>query len=259
MKSFIRKIVFVVIGLLVLANINYQNTTREINKNAIDNSATEEKSVTDKEKLDKIYNDKDSYPEELLEMLSRNNDMLDYVYKYKENKGKVFANDIGKIERNTVPLLFQYDERWGYGMYGDEVLAINGCGPTSVAMVIASLTGRNIITPYDVASYAYENGYYKNGTRWDFFTEGVRNYGIVGKELPLTKAKIFKELELGHPIICSMRKGDFTTTGHLIVLAGVKNGKLIVNDPNSRERSSKLWSYERIESQIKNLWSFRTY
>ena len=121
MKSFIRKIVFVVIGLLVLANINYQNTTREINKNAIDNSATEEKSITDKEKLDKIYNDKDSYPEELLEMLSRNNDMLDYVYKYKENKGKVFANDIGKIERNTVPLLFQYDERWGYGMYGDEI------------------------------------------------------------------------------------------------------------------------------------------
>ena len=185
--------------------------------------------------------------------------MLDYVYKYKENKGKVFANDIGKIERNTVPLLFQYDERWGYGMYGDEVLAIDGCGPTSVAMVIASLTGRNIITPYDVASYAYENGYYKNGTRWNFFTEGVRNYGIVGKELPLIKAKIFKELELGHPIICSMRKGDFTTTGHLIVLARAKNGKLIVNDPNSRERSSKLWSYERIESQIKNLWSFRTY
>ena len=182
MKSFIRKIVFVVICLLVLANINYQNTTREINKNMIDNSATEEKSVTDKEKLDNVYNDKDSYPEELLEMLSRNNDMLDYVYKYKENKGKVFANDIGKIERNTVPLLFQYDERWGYGMYGDEVLAINGCGPTSVAMVIASLTGRNIITPYDVASYAYENGYYKNGTRWNFFTEGVRNYGIVGKE-----------------------------------------------------------------------------
>ena len=96
MKSFIRKIKLKIdergmIGLLVLANINYQNTTREINKNMIDNSVTEEKSVTDKEKLDKVYNDKDSYPEELLEMLSRNNDMLDYVYKYKENKGKVFS------------------------------------------------------------------------------------------------------------------------------------------------------------------------
>lgn len=138
-------------------------------------------------------------------------------------------------------------------MYGDEVLAINGCGLTSVAMVIAGLTERNIITPYDVASYAYENGYYKKGTRWNFFTEGVKNYGIVDKEIPLVKSKIFKELELGHPIICSMRKGDFTTTGHLIVLVDVKNGKLMVNDPNSRERS------ERLESQIKNLWSFRTY
>ncbi len=256
MKKFIRRILIILIVALFIFGNNY----RKVNEPKISEPVIkEDSSLTKDERLKQIYENKSIYPKELLEMLEKNTDMTDFVYNYQVNKGKVFANDIGKVEKNTVPLLLQYDERWGYGMYGDEVLAINGCGPTSVAMVIAGLTGRNIITPYDVASYAYENGYYKKGTRWNFFTEGVKNYGIVGKEIPLVKSKIFKELELGHPIICSMRKGDFTTTGHLIVLVGVKNGKLMVNDPNSRERSERLWSYERLESQIKNLWSFRTY
>jgi len=51
-----------------------------------------------------------------------------------------------------------------------------------------------------------------------------------------------------------MREGDFTTTGHYIVLRGVKDGEFQVNDPNSVVNSEKLWSYEQIEGQIRNLW-----
>ncbi len=54
-----------------------------------------------------------------------------------------------------------------------------------------------------------------------------------------------------------MKKGDFTTTGHIITIVGIKNKQFIINDPNSRERSNKLWSYETLEPQIRNLWSFR--
>ena len=63
-------------------------------------------------------------------------------------------------------------------MYGNDVIAIEGCDPTSVAMVIAGLTGKNNITPYDVATYAYKNGYYEDGTKCTFFTEGVKKYEI---------------------------------------------------------------------------------
>ena len=52
-----------------------------------------------------------------------------------------------------------------------------------------------------------------------------------------------------------MRAGDFTTSGHYIVLAGIEDGKYRVNDPNSYANSEKLWSYEQIEGQIRNLWS----
>lgn len=207
--------------------------------------------------IEKIIKSKNKYPEILLEMLSRNLDMTDYVLKYLDYKGQVFSNNIGKVTKGKYPLLLQYDSRWGYGIYGDEVLAINGCGPTSLAMVIAGLTGRYDITPYDVAIYSYQNGHYANGTSWSLFTKGVKNFGIVGTELSLEKTTMMNELEQNHPIICSMRAGDFTTTGHIIAIVGIKDGKFIINDPNSKKRSDQLWAYEKLKPQIKNLWSFK--
>ena len=73
-------------------------------------------------------------------------------------------------------------------------------------------------------------------------------------EIPLVEKRIFDNLEAGNPIICAMGKGDFTTSGHYIVLVGTENGLIRVNDPNSYENSETLWSYEQIEGQIRNLW-----
>ena len=35
-----------------------------------------------------------------------------------------------------------------------------------------------------------------------------------------------------------------------------EDGKIRVNDPNSRVRSGKLWDYSRLEHQINNLWVY---
>lgn len=198
------------------------------------------------------------YPEELLAMLSRNIEMIDFVVDYPNKKGEVYADTIGDIKKGTIPLLLQYDKRWGYGNYGDSIMAISGCGPTSLAMVIAKLTGDNGVTPYKVAKFAQENGYYVPGigTTWELFTEGSKNFGLQAKELPLSKDSIYNALQSGKPVLCSMGPGDFTTTGHIIVLRDIKDGKILVSDPNSSIRSNMLWDYERIESQIKNLWAF---
>ncbi len=209
------------------------------------------------ERVFKIIEQKEQYPEILLKMLARNKDLTDYVFDYTASYGKVFAEDIGEVQEGEYPLLLQYDKRWGYGIYGDSALAINGCGPTSLSMVIAGLTGRNDVTPYKVALFSYQNGYYYGATSWSLFTDGARKYGIEGKDLALSKSKMVQELEQGHPIICSMRPGDFTTTGHLLVITGVKDGQFIIHDPNSKYRSNKLWNYETLEPQIKKMWSFK--
>ncbi len=205
-----------------------------------------------------ILEQPDLYPEELLEMLAGNEEAAQFVLDYPENKDNTPADSIGDVTKGEIPLLLQWDERWGYGAYGNSMIAISGCGPTVVAMVSAGLLGDSSITPYKVAQYAQDHGYYVEGTgtSWSLMTEGARQFGVQGQELGLSESSIVSELENGHPIICSMRPGDFTTSGHFIVLTGVENGKIRVNDPNSKVNSEKLWDYDRLESQINNLWAF---
>ena len=64
-------------------------------------------------------------------------------------------------------------------------------------------------------------------------------------------------LEKKQPVICSMKPGDFTTTGHFIVLTGLtEDGKLMLNDPNSITRSNKRWDIETVVGQMKSAWTY---
>ncbi len=210
-------------------------------------------------RVEEIIDNYDLYPEKLLEMLTRNTDMISYMQDFPQKQGNVFTETVGNVKEGEAPLLLQYDKRWGYGIYGDNVIAINGCGPTVLSMAVSSLTGRNDVTPYTVAKYASDSGYYQSewGTSWSIMTEGIKEFGIVGTPITLTYDNIYNELTSGHPIVCSMRPGDFTTVGHFILLTKIEDGKIRVNDPNSKKRSATLWEYDVIAPQIKGLWSFR--
>lgn len=209
-------------------------------------------------KVREVVAHKDQYPEELIELLENNAETADFVLGYPEKKDTAPAETIGDVTQGEIPLLLQWDERWGYAYYADDMIAVNGCGPTAIAMVAAGLTGDNTVTPYKVAQFSAGNGYYAgdSGTSWTLMTDGEQQFGIYGEEMGLSEDEVFSALENGHPIICSMRPGDFTTTGHFIVLTGVEDGKIRVNDPNSRVRSGKLWDYSRLEYQINNLWVY---
>lgn len=205
-----------------------------------------------------ILNHPEDYPEEVLNVLLKNPETLDFVLNYPKKHDSAPSDSIGKVKDGTVPHLLQWDERWGYATYGDGLLAATGCGPTCLSMVIAGLTGDSSVTPLVIADYSIENGYYVAGTgsSWDLMGAAAAAYGLNCNELPLSKSKIFQTLESSSPIICSMRPGDFTKTGHFIVLTGVEDGKIKVNDPNSKIRSEQLWDYGTLEGQIKNLWKF---
>lgn len=194
----------------------------------------------------------------LRELLKNNPETADFIKNYPSMKDNPPAEDIGEVTRGVIPHLLQWDERWGYQIYGDNMIAVNGCGPTALSMVVSGLTGDNTVTPYKVAKFAEEQGYYtgESGTSWSLMTDGAQQLGVRGEELGLSREEIFSALENGQPVICSMRPGDFTTTGHFIVLVGVEEGQIRVNDPNSIKRSEKLWDYETLEHQINNLWAY---
>ena len=96
-----------------------------------------------------------------------------------------------------------------------------------------------------------------SSTSWTLISEGGVKLGLDVTEIPLVEKRMKDNLEVGNPIICAMGAGDFTSSGHYIVLVGLEDGKFRVNDPNSPEKSSMLWSYEQIQGQIRNLWVIR--
>ena len=112
------------------------------------------------------------------------------------------------------------------------------------------------MNPLDLAKFAEDNGYYAKGygSSWTLISEGGEKLGLKVQELPLVKKKMTDALEAGNPIILSLGKGDFTTTGHYIVLTGWTGEAFTVNDPNSRNNSKQLWTYEQLEGQIRNIW-----
>lgn len=225
---------------------------------------TEISEKTAKEKKNEVLANRYRYPEKILGMMDKNMETVDFVYDYLEKRGHVYTSqlDLDKdIKSGEIPLLIQWDERWGYGQYGENIVATSGCGPTCMAMVIAGLTGNTTITPYTLAVYSEEWGYLTSdgNTTWSFITEGGKEFGVQGQTISLNEETVTETLAEGNPIICSVGPGDFTDNGHFIVLVGCKDGKIKVNDPYSYANSEKLWEFDVLQPQIKNLWKMSEY
>lgn len=201
------------------------------------------------------------YPEQLLEALANNPELGDFAVHYLEKKGTVTGEGLTESEmEQEFPLFLQWDPRWGYASYGeDSVVGLSGCGPTALSMVLYYLTGDESLTPDKIAAYSMENGYYFSGTgtAWLLLEDVPPLYGVSVSQ-PATDALIMRQaLDRGEIIICSMSPGDFTIGGHFIVIYGYTREGFLVNDPNCVARSRQSWTYEQLESQIKNMWVFR--
>lgn len=198
------------------------------------------------------------YPDSILKLLERNPETEDFVLNYPLEYGKAHEVDLSEYENcETVPLFMQWDRRWGYLDYGDDVAALNACGPVCLSMVAYYLTGDPGMSPDKIIQFAIDYGYCVpgNGSAWALISEGGAILGLDVWEIRINKDTAISCLEDGDPIICIMGPGDFTTSGHFIVLAGVEDGLIRVNDPNSYARSEKLWDFEDFQGQILDMWA----
>ncbi|MGN0484325.1 MAG: C39 family peptidase [Lachnospiraceae bacterium] len=222
------------------------------------------RSLTKKEEIERFAKkhnlSMDDYPQDLIELYERNPETKDFVFEYPLKKEKEYEIDLSEYKNTeSVPLFMQWDERWGYKMYSGNLMGLTGCGPTCLSMVAVYLSGDTSMDPSWMADFSEEHGYVAegNGSAWALFSEGGERLGFDVTEIPLDQQRIIDNLEVGNPIVASMGAGDFTTGGHFIVFSGYQDGKIKVNDPNSRKNSEKLWDYDRISGQIKQLWIFR--
>ena len=200
------------------------------------------------------------WPEELLDLLEKNPEAQEFVLNYPIRKDLNPEIDLTEyLDGNDVPLLLQWDERWGYSEYAGELMGLSGCGPTCLSMVCLYLLDDASYTPQYIAQFATENGYSVsgNGSSWTLISEGGEKLGLDITEIPLDENRIIRNLEVGNPIICVMGPGFFTSTGHFIVMTEYEDGYVKVNDPNSPNRSEQAWKLIEVMEQIRNLWVCR--
>ena len=204
----------------------------------------------------------EDWPTEIIELLKKNPETEDFVLNYPLLKDTYQDIDLSEYaDTDEVPLFMQWDKRWGYTPYGEDILAISGCGPTCLSMVCVHLLNDTSLNPRVIAQFSEENDFCApgDGTKWTLISEGGVMLGLNVEEVYLDESNISQILESGNPIICAMGPGDFTSSGHYIVLTDYVDGMIKINDPNSIARSEKLWSYAEIVGQIDNLWECSLY
>lgn len=183
--------------------------------------------------------------------------VLDYP-KYKDVHTEIDITE--DVKEGGLPHFLQWDKRWGYLSYGNNFLGITGCGPTCLAMVQCGLSGETTWNPYEVARMSERNGFYLKGegSSWMLMSSGAEEMGLTAHDVVLDAECIIDALHSGMPIICSMRPGDFTDSGHFIVLSKADSeGNITVLDPNSPKNSERLWTAEELLPQIKGIWGYR--
>ncbi len=213
-------------------------------------------------KLQEISDEYEKYPIELLEALCNNPEMYEYVKDYPAyadgtyKPGKAQLTEIEKKQK--YPLFLQWDKRWGYEEYGGFNIAISGCGPTTLAMAVVALTENDTVTPDVVADFSMKNDHYMQGTgtAWSLMREGCEAFGLKSEEFYADEEAMKEQLDEGKVLICSMQKGDFTSGGHFVMIYDYDEKGFFVNDPNCIYRSSRAWTYEELEKQIKIYWTF---
>ena len=183
--------------------------------------------------------------------------VLNYPDRYPQQAGEPLS---GGVEKGTIPLLMQWDMRWGYVRYCGAALGNTGCAPTSLAMVYAGLTGKTDKTPADLAALAESLGYAVDGegTVGDFLPAAAPDLGLICEEFWPSSQYLRTYLESGYVVIVNVGPGDFTTAGHFFVATGLADdGSVRINDPYSSVRSAQTWDADRIANQSIAMYAFK--
>lgn len=197
----------------------------------------------------------------LIKLAVSDPEAIDYVVnfaeKYPQDESQAYSES---VKQGEAPVLYQWDERWGYLEYSSTAFGCTGCGPTCMSMVYMALTGENDMTPGDMAEYANANGFETetNGTINDFFPTAAAAFGFTCEEVDVNGDSLRAALDDGCIVICNVGSGDFTDDGHFIVITGFDdNGDLKVNDPFSSVNSSKAWDVDEVIVQTMALYAFK--
>lgn len=168
-----------------------------------------------------------------------------------------FIEDGGRtILTGTIPVVYfnQGDPAWRDKPFGTDYIGKYACGPTVMAMIVATLTDTDT-DPAKMAVWAYEHGYWCSGSgSYPRIVEGTaKAFGIECKEAKdCTPDTLRAQIRGGGMAVALVGPGHFTKSGHFILIHGYSlSGGVLVADPNSRENSLALWEPQVILDEAK--------
>ena len=179
-------------------------------------------------------------------------------FHYTDEEKKTFT-DTEKSGAARVPLIMQWDYRWGFNWYGGGPAGLTACAPTCMTMIGLGLTGKETYTVPAMCSYSEGKGYWVSGqgTSWSLVTDAFPDDPITCQQTSVDEGSIASALNAGNPVLINVGVGKFSAVGHFMVLTGVdKGGKFILNDPNNLENSSKTWTWADLASEIQAAWTY---
>ena len=159
----------------------------------------------------------------------------------------------------------QSSDEWKDLPYGTDTIGPYGCGPTVMAIAVASMTDTDT-DPAAMAAWAVEHGYWarRSGSHHSIVLGTARSFGILAEPFTSRDAgDVLDALAQGKMLVALVGPGHFTKGGHFILLRGVtQDGLVLVADPNSPENSLTLWEPQLILDELSSardngapLWS----
>lgn len=173
-------------------------------------------------------------------------------------------------QKNRQPVSYlQTDREWKdkpYRVKGEtSTIGSAGCGPTSAAMLIATLADKRV-TPVETSQWSMEHGYkaLHQGTYYSYFVPQFQAFGIQCQRLntssvyqkpddPVHK-RAFELLHQGWYLIACMGRGLWTKGGHFVVVWW-EDGKVRINDPASTRDCRLNGDEATFKRQVKYYWA----
>lgn len=172
---------------------------------------------------------------------------------------------------NTQPVSYlQTDPRWGsldYSAPGEKTtIAASGCGPTAMAMVLATWADPSV-TPKTECAWALAHGYKAphQGTYYGYFEPAGARYGLrvtrlnyaslYGNATSAYHAQVKDALDRGELVIACMGPGNWTSSGHYVLLWKINGDTIYINDPASTKAARTKGSYSLFKQQVKYYWT----
>ena len=171
---------------------------------------------------------------------------------------------------NKQPVSYlQTDPRWGsmdYSAKGEKTtIRASGCGPTAMAMVLATWADK-LVTPATECAWALAHGYKAphSGTYYGYFVPAGARYGL--KVRQINSVNLYgnsksthhetarNAIESGNLVIACMGKGNWTSSGHYVLVWKIDGDTIYINDPASTLARRTRGSYALFKQQVKYYW-----